>query len=261
MISIVLNGAAGKMGCEFAQAVKKSECAKIVAGIDIKKFDSFQQFDFSVSEDFPEIEADVVVDFSNPAALNKILNFAERTKTAVVLATTGYDYDQVERIKKASKTIPIFFSFNMSIGINLLIYLVKKAYSVLGGRFDVEIIEKHHNQKIDAPSGTAIMIAEALNEQAGGKFEYVYDRHGVRQKRSKNEIGLHSIRGGTIVGEHEVIFAGRDEMIDIKHMASSKRIFAEGALNAAFFVHDKPAGLYDMDDLIKGSICGSKPVC
>ncbi len=257
MISIMLNGAAGKMGFEFARVVQKSKDAKIVAGIDIKKPDFFEQFDFLVSENFPEIKADVVVDFSNPGALNNILNFAERTKTAVVLATTGYDCEQVERIKKAAKTIPIFFSFNMSIGINLLTYLVKKAYSVLGGNFDLEIVERHHNQKIDAPSGTAIMIAEALNKQAGGKLEYIYDRHGVKHKRGENEIGLHSIRGGTIVGEHEVIFAGKDEIISIKHIASSKSIFAEGALSAAFFIHNKFAGLYDMDDLIKGSICGS----
>lgn len=251
MISIMLNGACGKMGLEFAKVVAgRNEEAKIIAGIDIKKPDGQNLFDFSVSENFPDVKADVVVDFSNPSALNKILNFAEKTKTAVVLATTGYNKKQVEQIKKASENIPIFFTFNMSIGINLLINLVKKAMLTLGDAFDIEIVEKHHNQKIDAPSGTALMIADELNIEANGKFKYVFNRHDVLQKRGCNEIGIHSIRGGNIVGEHEVIFAGRDEVVSIKHEASSKKIFAQGALRAAIFVKGKPPRLYDMNDLI-----------
>lgn len=252
MVLIMLNGAFGKMGCEFAEVVKKSTLAKIVAGVDVRRFkDCDVKFDFSVSENFPNLKTDVIVDFSNPSALNKILNFAEAKKVAVVLATTGYNLEQISQIKKASEHIPVFFSFNMSIGINLLIYLVKKAMLTLGDRFDVEIVEKHHNQKIDAPSGTAIMIADVLNSSAGGGFKYVYDRHSVRQKRDKKEIGIHSIRGGNITGEHEVIFAGKDEVITIGHVANSKKIFAQGALRAAMFIKNKPAGLYDMNDLIK----------
>lgn len=250
MISIMLNGACGKMGLEFINVVKKNSEAKIVAGIDLKKPSDSKVVDFLVSENFPDIKADVIVDFSNPSALNKILNFAEKTSTAVVLATTGYNREQVEQIKKAAKMIPIFFTFNMSIGINLMICLVKKARSVLGDNFDVEIIEQHHNQKIDAPSGTALMLADALNSEAGGRLEYVYDRHDVRQKRLKNEVGIHSIRGGTIVGEHEVIFAGCNEIVKISHSAGSKEIFAQGALRAAIFIKGKPARLYNMSDLI-----------
>lgn len=251
MVLIMLNGALGKMGFEFANVVKQSSEARIVAGIDVKTMEAGGQFNFSVSENFPNLDVDVVVDFSNPSALNKILNFAETKKVAVVLATTGYNFEQIEQIKKASKQVPIFFSFNMSIGINLLVHLVKKVRRTLGDRFDIEIVEKHHNQKIDAPSGTALMIADALNSDADGNFKYVYDRHSFRQKREKNEIGIHSIRGGTITGEHEVIFAGKDEVITIGHVASSKKVFAQGALRAAIFLKGKPAGLYDMNDLIR----------
>ncbi len=252
MVSIVLSGASGKMGLEFVKVVKASEKAKIIAGIDLIQPNYLNSVDFSVYENFSnlDVDVDVIVDFSNPSALNKILNFAEKNKVAVVLATTGYNAGQIEQIKEVSKYIPIFFSFNMSIGINLLINLIKKAFSVLNDDFDVEIVEKHHNQKIDAPSGTALMLANALNEISENELNFVYDRHKVRQKRDKAEIGMHSIRGGTIVGEHEVIFAGKDEIITISHSARSKQIFAEGALKAALFIKSAPAGMYDMDNLI-----------
>ena len=252
MVSIVLNGACGRMGEEFAKVVKKNiQVAEIVAGVDLKISDRVKCFDFSISENFPNKKVDVIVDFSNPSALNKILNFAEKNKVAAVLATTGYNKEQIEQIKKTSKSIPIFFTFNMSIGINLLVNLAKKAALALGSRFDVEIIEKHHNQKVDAPSGTALLIADALNDCADGKLDYVFGRHDVMKKRGKNDIGIHSIRGGNIVGEHEVIFAGCDEVISMKHVASSKAIFAQGAFRAAMFIKDKEPGLYDMDDLIR----------
>ncbi len=166
------------------------------------------------------------------------------------MATTGHSEEQIKMLEEASKAIPVFRSANMSLGVNLLLDLVKKATKVLAEYFDIEIIEKHHNQKLDAPSGTALMIADAINEVMEQKHEYVYDRHLRRQKRSKNEIGIHAVRGGTIVGEHSVIFAGSDEIIELKHTALSKDIFGIGALKAAAFIHDKAPGLYSMNDLI-----------
>ncbi|MBR1554428.1 MAG: 4-hydroxy-tetrahydrodipicolinate reductase, partial [Oscillospiraceae bacterium] len=161
-----------------------------------------------------------------------------------------YSEEQIAKIKKAAETIPVFFSFNMSLGINLLVQLAKKATSILGNQFDIEIVEKHHNQKIDAPSGTALMIADAINQSLDNQYHYVYDRHSKRQKREKTEIGLHAIRGGTIVGEHDIIFAGHDEVITLSHSAASKEVFAVGAVNAAVFLKNQKAGMYDMSALM-----------
>ncbi|MGI6279776.1 MAG: 4-hydroxy-tetrahydrodipicolinate reductase, partial [Acutalibacteraceae bacterium] len=182
--------------------------------------------------------------------LDDILSYAQKRQMPVVLATTGYNNMQIAKIKAVSKKIPIFFTFNMSIGVNLICSLAKKAAAVLGSGFDVEIIEKHHNQKIDAPSGTAIMLANAINSQLGNNMVYEYDRHSKCQKRIKNEIGIHSIRGGTIVGEHDVIFAGHDEVITISHSALSKEVFAVGAIRAAKFLMGKAPGLYDMNSIM-----------
>ena len=170
---------------------------------------------------------------------------------ALVIGTTGYSKEEIEKINKAAQQIPVFFTFNMSLGINLLTDLAKRAASILGEQFDIEIVEQHHNQKIDAPSGTAIMLANAINEELDNKYTYVYDRHSVRAKRTKTEIGIHAVRGGTIVGTHEIIFAGRDEVITLKHEAHSKQVFAVGSVNPACFLAGKPAGLYSMNELIK----------
>ena len=194
---------------------------------------------------------DVIIDYSNPASLAMLLEYGLVNNVALVLATTGYSEEQIAQIKKASEQIPIFFTFNMSLGINLLVELAKKAASILGDQFDIEIVEKHHNQKIDAPSGTAIMIANAINETRNQQYHYVYDRHARRMKREKNEIGMHAIRGGTIVGEHDVIFAGHDEVITLSHSAASKTVFAEGSVNAAVYLKGKAPGLYDMKELVK----------
>ena len=179
--------------------------------------------------------------------LEPMLEYAVKNNIPVVIATTGYDNAQTEKIRAAAKKIPIFFTFNMSLGINLVAALAKKAAKVLGNGFDIEIIEKHHNQKLDAPSGTAIMLANGINSVFGDTLKY--DRHSVRRKRPKNEIGIHSVRGGTIVGEHEVIFAGHDEVITLTHIAQSREIFAVGAVKAAKFLYGKPAGLYDMSNV------------
>lgn len=250
MMNIILSGCSGKMGKTITNLVKKNESCRIVAGVD--KFD-----DGSISYPvFPSIDqvsesADVVIDFSNPDMLSSLLIFCKSRKIPLVLCTTGFSSVQIEEIKNVSKEIPIFFSGNMSMGINLLISLARVATKVLGKDFDIEIIEKHHNQKIDAPSGTALMIADAVSKELELEPQYVYDRHSSRKKRSKNEIGIHSIRGGTIVGEHEVLFAGQDEVVSITHSASSKVIFANGAINAALFILSLPNGLYTMDDLVK----------
>lgn len=249
MTNILLCGANGKMGHVIENLVSGREDAKIIAGIDMKT-DAYA--DFPIYSSFDEFDgtADVVVDFSNPVILPSLLAYVIRTGTPLVAATTGYSEEQTAAIRKAAEQVAVFSSFNMSLGINLMVELAKKAASILGGQFDIEIIEKHHNQKIDAPSGTALMLADALNEAAGERYLYEYDRHSKRQKRDPHEIGIHSVRGGTIVGEHEVLFAGRDEILSIRHTAMSKEIFAVGAVNAALFLKGKPAGLYDMADLI-----------
>ena len=199
--------------------------------------------------DLPE-KPDVIIDFSHPSALDDLLSYCTMNGVPVVVATTGYTDEQIAKIKKTSEQIPVFFTFNMSLGINLLVELGKRAVNVLGGQFDIEIVEKHHNLKKDAPSGTAIMIAEALNSELGNKYHYVYDRHSVRKPREATEIGIHSIRGGTIVGEHDIIFAGHDEVITLSHSAASKEVFANGSINAAIFLSKKENGLFDMSDLL-----------
>ena len=249
MTNIAISGACGKMGRVIADICASRSDVKVIAGIDLfgEKYS-----DFPVVKSFSELPArpDVIIDFSNPSALEPMLEYCKGQSVPVVIATTGYSAEQTAAIREAASVIPVFFTFNLSLGINLLASLAKKAVSVLGDAFDIEIIEKHHNQKIDAPSGTAIMLANAINEQAGDKYELVYDRHSVRAKRKPSEIGMHSVRGGTIVGEHEIIFAGRDEVISLKHEAHSKSVFAAGSVNAAVYLSGKPAGLYDMSDML-----------
>ena len=249
LTKIAISGGCGKMGRVVADIIASREDAEVVAGIDkVPSLDA--KFLVVSSPTLLPKAPDVIIDFSHPSALEGLLSYAKTNNTALVLASTGYSQEDIARIRSASGEIPIFFTANMSIGINLLCELAKKAYSVLGGQFDIEIVEKHHNQKIDAPSGTAIMLAEAINQSAGDSYSYTYDRHSVRKKREHNEIGIHSVRGGTIVGEHEIIFAGRDEIISLSHSAMSKEVFAVGAVNAAIFINGRPAGLYSMSDML-----------
>jgi 4-hydroxy-tetrahydrodipicolinate reductase len=250
MTKIILTGCCGKMGKVIQNVVLNRENCEIVAGVD--KYNDGNR-DFPVYESISDVKenADVVIDFSNPSLLDSLLAYGEATSTALVIATTGFDDCQKKQINEASKKCPVFFTYNMSIGINLLANLAKKAVQVLGDDFDIEIIEQHHNQKIDAPSGTALMLADAISEEIERPMKYEYDRHSKREKRTKNEIGIHAIRGGTIVGEHEIIFAGRDENITLSHSARSKEIFAVGAVNAAVFMTGKDAGMYDMGELVK----------
>lgn len=249
MTKIIINGCNGKMGQVITRLVSEDDECETVAGFDINDSINNTYPVYSNPEDF-DGEADVIIDFSHPSSLAGILSYCKKRQMPVIVATTGLSAEQKNEMTEASKEIPIFFSANMSLGINLIISLAKQAVKLLEGNFDIEIIEKHHNQKIDAPSGTALAIADAIDETLSYPAEYVYDRHSVRRKRKKTEIGLHAVRGGTIVGEHEVIFAGNDEVIELKHTAASKEVFAVGAVKAAKFMCGKKPGMYDMNDLI-----------
>lgn len=250
MINVLLNGCNGKMGQVITRLSKNFDGLKIAAGFDLNDNINNSYPVFSSMKDC-DVKIDVIIDFSNPKAFSGLMEFALERKIPVIMCTTGLSQEQINILKtEASRVIPVFFSANMSLGVNLLMDLVQKAAKVLEGQFDIEIVEKHHNQKIDAPSGTALAIADAINEALEEKCEYIYDRHSKTEKRGKTEIGIHAVRGGTIVGDHSVIFAGNDEIIEINHIATSKEIFAVGALKAAKFIADKKAGLYSMNDLI-----------
>ena len=251
MTNVILCGCGGRMGQAIVRASENDGELRILAGIDVNadavgaacKFPVYQSI-FQVP-----VHADVIIDFSHHTALPSLLEYSVSTATPIVVATTGHTDEEKAMMTEASEKVAVFSSGNMSIGINRLIELCKTAAATLGEKFDVEIIEKHHNQKLDAPSGTAIMIADGIKEKREST-EYVYDRHSVRKARESSEIGIHSIRGGTIVGEHEVIFAGNNELISISHTATSREIFANGALRAAKYLAKKGAGLYNMSDLI-----------
>lgn len=236
------------MGRAVAAAAEKTTDLSIVAGVDITTAE--QPFPVYPNAQAVSVNADILIDFSHPAALESILDFVTAQGIPAILASTGYSEAQIARIRQAATQIPIFFSANMSLGVSLVCALAKTAARVLGDSFDIEIIEQHHNKKVDAPSGTALLLADAISEELGRPKTYTYDRHAVRAARTKGEIAIHSVRGGTITGEHEVIFAGLDEVIKISHSAYSKALFATGALNAARFLCKQPAGLYQTSDLI-----------
>ena len=248
MTKILLSGCFGKMGRVIANCVRTRGDCVVAAGVDIGD----GMADFPVYKNPADVreDVDVLIDFSHPSALDKLLAFVQARKIPAVLSTTGYTPEQVEKLKACANEVPIFFSANMSLGVNLIAELAAKAARVLEGSFDVEIVEMHHNQKIDAPSGTALMLADTISDALQTKPHYEFDRHSKRAKRDPHEIGIHAVRGGTIVGEHQVIFAGLDEVITISHSARSKELFAVGALNAALFLQGKAPGLYSMRDLI-----------
>ncbi len=248
MIKILISGILGHMGRNVLELVNEDADTECVGGVDLTEG---ELCGVPVHAGFDKAEkADAVIDFSSAANLGNVLAYAKRTGAAVILAATGYTEAQLKQIDEAAKEIPLFKTANLSVGINLLQKLVKKAAEVLGEKFDVEIVERHHNLKKDAPSGTAFMLAESVNEAFGGEKEYVYGREGMCGARKKAEIGIHAVRGGNIVGEHEVMFAGEDEIITILHSARSKKVFAAGAVKAAKFMCGKPAGKYDMQDVL-----------
>ena len=249
MINILLSGANGRMGRAISQLVAETDGAQILCGVDLNTESAAE---FPVYSDFQSIPSlpDVIIDFSNPANFENVMDYAEQHALPIIMATTGLNKEQKERLTTSSQSIPVFFSANMSLGVNLICELAKKATAFLGDSFDIEIVERHHNQKLDAPSGTALAIADAINEELDGNGRYVYDRHSVRKKREKTEIGIHAVRGGTIVGDHTVIFAGNNEVIELTHHAASREVFASGAVKAALFMAGKPAGFYNMTNLI-----------
>ncbi len=254
MAGILLTGCNGKMGRAVTNSVNDTEGCEIIAGIDIFTEERYGYPVFEspalITDDITK-KIDVIIDFSNPSVLSGLLEYAVKNSIPAVICTTGLNDSQINLIKTASEKIPVFFSANMSLGVNLVCELAKKAAAVLGEAYDIEIIEMHHNQKIDAPSGTALMIADSIKNELDDDIKYEYDRHSKREKRTNKEIGIHAVRGGTITGEHEVIFAGHDEIIKISHSARSKELFATGAVNAAKFIIGKPAGLYNMTDMLK----------
>ncbi len=251
MVRSIMHGCNGRMGQVITELIKADEGIELVAGIDTYT---------GIANDYPvferieqcDVEADVIIDFSSAQAVDALLEYCVDRQIPVVLCTTGLSDEQLEKVKTAAKKTAVLKSANMSLGINLLMKLLKDAAKILGtAGFDIELVERHHNQKIDAPSGTALALADSINEAMDHAYEYVYDRSGERKKRDKKEIGISAVRAGTIIGEHEVIFAGADEVIEFKHTAYSKTVFGKGAVEAAKFLAGKPAGAYDMSDVIQ----------
>ena len=250
MTKVIMNGCNGKMGQNITSIVNEDPDIEIVAGVDL--YDGIKN-DYPVFKTIEDcdIAADVIIDFSNAKAVDALLCYSVDKQIPVVLCTTGLSEEQLCKVEECSKQVAILKSANMSLGINTLMELLKKAALVFApAGFDMEIVEKHHNQKLDAPSGSAIALADSMNEALDNAYEYKYDRSQERKKRDKYEIGISAVRGGNIVGEHEVIFAGQDEVIEFKHTAYSKAVFAKGAVEAAKFLAGKPAGKYDMADVI-----------
>lgn len=253
MIRIIMHGCNGKMGQTIGGLLAQDKEAKLVAGVDLFD-DGHNPYPVYKSLGECDVEADCLVDFSTAAALEDMLGYCVERKLPCVLCTTGLGPEQLEKVEKASESIAVLKSANMSLGINLLLKLLKDAAAVLApAGFDMEILEKHHNLKLDAPSGTALALADSINEELGNEYAYVYDRSTRRQKRPEKEIGISAVRGGTIVGDHDVIFAGADEVITFSHRAYSKAVFGKGAVQAAKFLAGKPAGMYDMRDVIEGT--------
>ncbi|MCK9482510.1 MAG: 4-hydroxy-tetrahydrodipicolinate reductase [Bacteroidia bacterium] len=248
MTRVILNGCNGRMGKTLATLIASQQNVEVVAGIDLNQGDaSFPVFS-SLSE--CDVIADVIIDFSTPQSLHSYVPSAVEKGLALVVATTGLEEKELSLLEEASSKIAIFRSGNMSLGINLLQKVVATAAKVLADSFDVEIVEKHHNQKQDSPSGTALMLADSVNEALDNSLSYTFGRHGLKTKREKGELGIHAVRGGTIVGEHEVLFAGEDEVISFSHRAFSRNVFATGAIAAAKYITTVAPGIYNMSDML-----------
>ncbi|MDO4273915.1 MAG: 4-hydroxy-tetrahydrodipicolinate reductase [Eubacteriales bacterium] len=252
MVRIIMHGCNGHMGQVISGLAENDPDAEIVAGIDIA---DQGKNNYPVFTDIQacQVEADAIIDFSSSKAVDALLDYSIRRQIPVVVCTTGLSEEQLARVEEAAKKVAVLKSANMSLGINTLLKLVQDAAKVLAAAgFDMEIVERHHHLKVDAPSGTALALADSLNESMDNQYHYVYDRSQRREQRDDKEIGISAVRGGTIVGEHEVIFAGPDEVIEFKHTAHSKAVFGKGALEAAKFLAGKPAGRYDMSHVING---------
>ncbi|MCR5101412.1 MAG: 4-hydroxy-tetrahydrodipicolinate reductase [Butyrivibrio sp.] len=251
MTKVIMHGCNGRMGHVIADIVSADKDVEMVAGIDAFG-DSNYEFPVFKSLEECNVECDVIIDFSNASAVDNLLDFCEKNNVPVVLCTTGLSEEQLEHVNNVSKNVAVLKSANMSVGINVLLKILKEAAPTLAAAgFDIEIVEKHHNQKLDSPSGTALALAEDINDSIGGDYEFVYDRSSRREKRPQKEIGISAVRGGTIVGDHDVIFAGLDEVVTFSHRAYSRSVFGKGAVEAAKFLAGKPAGLYDMSSVVK----------
>lgn len=250
MVKIIMHGCNGHMGQVISGIVEKDPDVEIVAGIDIAD-QGKNSYPVFTDIDACQVEADAIIDFSSAKATDKLLEYSAARQIPVVLCSTGLSQEQLAKVEETSRKVAVLKSANMSLGINTLLKLVQDAARVLAAAgFDMEIVEKHHRLKLDAPSGTALALADSINEAMDNQYHYVYDRSQKREKRDDKEIGISAVRGGTIVGEHEIIFAGQDEVIEFKHTAYSKAIFGKGAVEAAKFLAGKPAGRYDMSDVI-----------
>ena len=250
MTRIIMHGCNGKMGQMITNLLEGDENAQIVAGVDPFD-DGHNKYPVFPSIDSCVVKADVIIDFTSAKAVDKLLEFSAKNQVPVVVCTTGLSDEQLERVHEASKKTAVLRSANMSLGVNTLFKVLKSMTKLLADAgFDIDIVEKHHRRKLDAPSGTAIALAEAVNEPLNNEYEFVYDRSQRREQRPKKEIGISAVRGGTIVGEHEIIFAGQDEVIELKHTAYSRAIFGKGAVSAALYLAGKEAGMYDMSDVI-----------
>lgn len=250
MIKILMHGCNGRMGQMISGLVRDEEEMMIAAGVDTYQGVS-NEYPVFGSIDACDDDVDVVIDFSNATAADAVMEYCAKRQIPLVFCTTGLSEEQLQKLEDTAKQTAVLKSANMSLGINLLLKLLKDAAKVLApAGYDIEIVEKHHNQKLDAPSGTALALADSINEAMDGSYVYTYDRSQVRRKREKKEIGISAVRGGTIVGEHEVLFAGLDEVIELKHTAYSRSVFGKGAVEAARFLAGKPAGMYDMSDVI-----------
>lgn len=252
MVKVIMHGCNGKMGQVITKLIEEDEAIEIVAGVDVN--DHIQN-SYPVYQDLAscDVKADVVIDFASAKAVDGLLDFCAEKQIPCVLCTTGLSKEQLAHVEEAAKKVAVLRSANMSVGVNLLMKLLKEASPILADAgFDIEIVEKHHNLKVDAPSGTAIALADSINDAFEEKYEYVYDRSARREKRPEKEIGISAVRGGTIVGDHDVIFAGADEVITFSHRAYSKAVFGKGAVQAAKYLAGKPAGLYNMSDVIDG---------
>ena len=252
MTDIILQGICGRMGRALIEKISQRDDCRVVAGIDQQ---AGQIGDIPVYASLDDLPVrGVVIDFSSPAGSVSAARYCAAHGMPCVICSTGLSKEDEAALEEASAQVPVFRSANMSVGINVLIELARRATRLFDGEFDIEIVEKHHHNKLDAPSGTALMIADAINAEAGDAYEYIYDRHDVRRKRGKQELGISAVRGGGIVGDHEVLFCGPEEVVTISHTAQSRGVFADGAVQAALFVDNAQPGYYTMTDMLRGKM-------
>lgn len=255
MTDLIIQGIGGRMGHALLEKIAAREDCRVVAGVDPIAGDSVNGIPvYPTVNDLPVGTKGVIIDFTSPAGAVAAAEYGAEHGIPCVICSTGLNKEEEARLEAASEKVAVFRSANMSVGINVLIELCKRAVTLFDGEFDIEIVEKHHHNKLDAPSGTALMIADAINAQAGGRYEYIYDRHDVRRKRGEQELGISAVRGGGIVGDHDVLFCGAEEVVTLSHVAQSRGVFADGAIQAALFLNDRAPGYYTMSDMLQGKL-------